>query len=133
MTAPSLTDRVEDIAILTAHFLEKLEAKRGQRVRFSSAVLAQLARRPWPGEVRELSNEIARLFFLSDPGLVREPSMVKGGDPMPASLSLIDVERAAVQRALRVAGGKRALAAKLLGISRAGLYTKLKRLGLESA
>ena len=139
VTAPSLTDRVEDIAILTAHFLEKLEAKRGQRVRFSSAVLAQLARRPWPGEVRELSNEIARLFFLSeggevtDPGLVREPSMVKGGDPMPASLSLIDVERAAVQRALRVAGGKRALAAKLLGISRAGLYTKLKRLGLESA
>ncbi len=137
IVAPSLAQRIEDIPLLVEHFLHRLAARHGRRVRFGRAVLSALARRPWPGEVRELSNEVARLFFLAkgerveDASLVRTASPGLGSDPMPASLALEDVERAAIQRALRAAGGKRSLAAELLGISRAGLYTKLRRLEIE--
>jgi len=107
--------------------------------------VAALVRRGWPGQVRELSNEVARLYFLSDDtladeGLVREPAV--GALPEePAAeaagandpLKLDDVERAAIVRALAAAGGRKDRAARLLGISRAGLYAKLKRFGLDGA
>jgi transcriptional regulator with GAF, ATPase, and Fis domain len=137
IAVPSLADRPADIPLLAKHFLESLNEAHGRPMTFGPPVMAALARRPWPGEVRELSNEVARLFFLADgdrvddPGRIRAPVSIAGGDPMPSSLALIDVERAAVVRALEAAGGKRARAAELLGISRAGLYTKLKRLGLD--
>ena len=51
---------------------------------------------------------------------------------MPPSFELDAVERAAILRGLRAADGSRTAAAKLLGISRAGLYTKLRRLGLDA-
>ncbi len=142
---PSLVERLDDLPLLVAHFLALLNGKHRTARTLREPVLRALARRAWPGQVRELANEVSRLYFLSgdvidDPSLVREPADAGrgvgdgGSDAMPAStsasLKLEDAERVAVQRALTAAGGRKDQAARLLGISRAGLYAKLARLGL---
>ncbi len=134
---PSLADRLEDVPLLVRHFVERLNAEHETTKTVDDAVLAAFMRRSWPGNVRELSNEIARVYFLSgarldDPSLVRPMAPVDGDrESMPESLRLEDVERAAIERALKATEGRKDRAATLLGISRAGLYTKLRRLGLS--
>ncbi len=132
---PPLSDRIEDVPLLARHFLDRLNAKHGTAKTLAEDVLVALVRRPWPGNVRELANEVARLYFLSsdvidEVGIVRRPAS-SGAQPelRAASLKLEDVERAAIERALEATGGRKDQAARVLGISRAGLYAKLKRLG----
>jgi DNA-binding NtrC family response regulator len=88
--------------------------------------------------VRELRNEVTRLWHLSgpaldDPSLVRAPARTAREEDgaETESLLLVDAERRAVERALAASEGRKDQAARLLGISRSGLYTKLARLGLE--
>ena len=134
---PSLAARTEDIPLLVLHFLAGLNERYELSKTIHESVVMALVQRPWPGEVRELSNEVARLFFLCEEvldrvELVRSPpaeGVVQ--QPMPASHKLEDLERAAIRRALETAGQRRDKAAKLLGISRAGLYSKMRRLGLS--
>jgi DNA-binding NtrC family response regulator len=142
---PPLAQRLTDVPLLAQHFLERLNEKYGTRKAVSAGVVAALVRRRWPGQVRELSNEVARLYFLSDDSLadeslVREPAPGAAlEEPGPEAAGLVEplkldeVERAAIVRALTAAGGRKDRAARLLGISRAGLYAKLKRFGLDGA
>lgn len=141
---PSLDQRLDDIPLLVQHFLEQLQKQQGADKPLSPEILAALVARPWPGQVRELANEVRRLYFLSDEviddvQLVREAAPAhpsnsgEGAESMPESLALEDVERAAIERALRAAGQSKQKAARLLGISRAGLYAKIRRLGLGDA
>jgi transcriptional regulator with GAF, ATPase, and Fis domain/tetratricopeptide (TPR) repeat protein len=134
---PALADRIEDIPLLAQHFLDLLNEKHGTSKRFEGDVLAALVGRAWPGQVRELSNEVARLYFLSEES-ISDAEMVRvvaeessASDPMPSSLRLEDVERAAILRALSASGQRKDKAAKMLGISRAGLYAKMKRLDVN--
>jgi transcriptional regulator with GAF, ATPase, and Fis domain/tetratricopeptide (TPR) repeat protein len=136
---PALADRIEDIPLLAQHFLDSLNEKHGTAKTLDDTVLAALVGRAWPGQVRELSNEVARLYFLSDE-ILADADMVRvaaedttTADPMPASLKLEDVEHAAILRALAAAGQRKDKAAKMLGISRAGLYAKMKRLGVQGS
>lgn len=134
---PSLQDRTEDLPLLIRHCTEQLNQKHGTRKTVSDGVVAALVRRPWPGELRELVNEITRLYFVSEDSIdrtdwVRTPGRsARTTDTMPASYRLEDVERAAVARALEASGNNKGKTARLLGVSRAGLYKKLKRLGLD--
>ena len=136
---PPLAERLDDVPLLVRHFVGLLDEKQGAVKAVGDAVLAAFMRRAWPGNVRELANEVARVYVLSgaaldDPGLVRPPSSVRrpgAGEAMPESLRLEDAERAALQRALKASGGRKDRAAELLGISRAGLYAKLKRLDID--
>jgi len=141
---PSLDQRLDDIPLLVQHFLGLLQEQQGAAKPLSPEVLAALVARPWPGQVRELANEVRRLYFLSDKviddvQLVREaapalPSSSRdSAESMPESLALEDVERAAIERALRAAGQSKQKAALMLGVSRAGLYAKIRRLGLGDA
>ena len=134
LVVPSLRERVEDIPLLVAHFLERLSVEQGRAVVISDRVLARLMEREWVGEVRELSNEVTRLAYLcqgriDDPDLVRAPESTAAQRPSSAS-TLEASEREAIRRALDACGGNKAEAARFLGISRSGLYTKLSRLGL---
>ena len=133
---PGLEERLGDIPLLVANALDGLNAKHGTRKSVADPVMTAFVRRAWPGQVRELLNEVSRLYFLCDDvldrvDLVRDPPADLGGESaeaMPRSLRLDDLERAAIDRALRAADGKKEQAARLLGISRAGLYAKLRRL-----
>ena len=134
---PPLAERLEDIEPLVEHFLELLRHETGQAKELARPVLLALQQRPWPGQVRELRNEVTRLWHMSgaaidDPSLIRSAAMTSDGPgpSEPASFLLVDAERQAVERALNASEGRKDQAARLLGISRSGLYTKLARLGL---
>ena len=136
IVVPSLAERIEDIPEIVRSCLDGLNECHGTAKTIAPAVVAALVQRPWNGELRELTNEVSRLYFLAprdieDAALVRLPQTSSDAtDPMPASYRLEDVERAAIVRALEAAGQNKERAARLLGISRAGLYKKLERLGL---
>jgi Nif-specific regulatory protein len=136
---PTLDERAEDVPALVEHWL-RLDAEPGKTPRrIAPAVVARLARRRWPGNVRELFNEVARLSVVSerdeidDPALVREAESLARDGEAPAEsgvLTLEELERRAILRAIEVAGGDKRRAAEMLGISRAKVYQRLKDWGL---
>jgi two-component system, NtrC family, response regulator HydG len=141
LVVPSLRQRREDIPFLADHFVRKyckqnlLEPKR-----ISAKALQHLTEAPWLGNVRELENVIERAILLS-PGpevsLQALFSQLGTEEPPPALLPQAsraaqeDVEREKIREGLQKAKGVRSRAAKLLGISRATLYNKIKRYRLD--
>jgi two-component system response regulator AtoC len=136
---PPLRERRSDIPMLVHHFLNRYAPD--SHLQVTPAAMKCLLQYEWPGNVRELENCIARAVTLGDhqvmdvkdlpPALRSEPS---GGEMSAsadaASLSttaLAEMERMTILRVFEQAHGDKALAGKMLGISRATLYRKLKR------
>ncbi len=147
---PSLRERRSDIPMLLQWFLDH---KRGDAaVQISSAAMRYLMQYDWPGNVRELENCIERAVALGDGGILDvgdlPPSVLAASSsldnspfpsssPSSSSLSttdLEDIERATIERVFEQVKGDKVLAGKMLGISRATLYRKLKRynIGMQS-
>jgi DNA-binding NtrC family response regulator len=137
---PPLRDRRSDIPILANWFLERLAPERG--VQISSAAMKALIAYDWPGNVRELENCIERAMALGDQRSIEIadlPATIAGVTlqmpPEPADAldftastnDLEDLERATIERVFAQVNGDKARAGKMLGISRATLYRKLKR------
>ena len=136
---PALRDRRSDIPMLVHHFLDRYAP--GANLQVTSAAMKSLLHYDWPGNVRELENCIARAVTLGDhkiidvndlPPAIRteQPSAAPMSAQDAASLSttaLADMERMTILRVFEQANGDKALAGKMLGISRATLYRKLKR------
>jgi len=136
---PPLRERRADIPMLVHHFLNRYMPNVPLQV--TPAAMKSLLQYDWPGNVRELENCIARAITLGDgkvidlrdlpPTLRTEPSV--GSELAPqssASLSttaLAEMEKMTILRVFEQAHGDKALAGKMLGISRATLYRKLKR------
>jgi len=154
---PPLRERPEEIAPLAAHFCATLGAANGKpNVRLDAEAIAVLRGEPWPGNVRQLQNFIERLIVLCDGEalgaadvrreLVRA-STAFGTPPSPPSQPISDrgepvsagkledrrreVEKETLRAALDRANGNRALAARILGISRRSLYYKLAEYGVR--
>ncbi len=119
---PPLRERRADIPLLAAHFLHRYAARyRKAAMEFTPDAMEVLLRHSWPGNVRELDHAIERGL---DGG---------GGGGAAAALdqmSLEDVERVLIQKALTRAAGNVSEAANALGLSRSALYRRLKRHGL---
>ncbi|MBI3725683.1 sigma-54-dependent Fis family transcriptional regulator [bacterium] len=144
IVVPPLRERDEDVGVLVSELLERHGAGRFPAI--TRPALERLERYPWPGNVRELENEVRRLLVVAvDP--IDEASLsprIRKGDASPSrdlskgiyerlrGRSLEEIERAAIQAALRASEGNRTGAARLLKVSRRTLYDKLKRLGLDS-
>ena len=137
---PPLRERRSDIPILANWFLERLAPGRNASV--SSAAMKALLAYDWPGNVRELENCLERAVALGDQQLIDlgdlPPSIARAEAPEKATrfemsassdptTDLEDIERATIQRVFVQVNGDKALAGKMLGISRATLYRKLKR------
>lgn len=138
---PPLRERRSDIPILANWFLERLAP--GRNVSVSGAAMKALLAYDWPGNVRELENCLERAVALGDQKLIDlsdlPPSIASAEAPEkssrfnlsassdPAATDLEDIERATIQRVFVQVNGDKALAGKMLGISRATLYRKLKR------
>jgi DNA-binding NtrC family response regulator len=135
LPVPPLRDRKEDIPILVEYFLRRFQLP-GQPPRsFSPEALGLLMHYTWPGNVRELANTIERLVLLC-PGTIIQPddlpSNIRPSVDLPVQerdvpLSLAEVERLSIIRALRYTGGKKAPAARLLGIDVKTLTHKIQR------
>ena len=146
ITVPALRDRVEDLPALARHFLDVFAREfRRQSVTLDATAHDALARHAWPGNVRELRNAMARLVALHEGGRVDAEAVhgvLTSGGPAPAPVddgaavphlhaALEATERNLIERALRVHAGNKAAAARALGIDRANLHRKMKRLGLD--
>ncbi len=134
---PPLRERCEDIVLLTRHFIEKL-SKRGAAKELSDKAVAVLCSYKWPGNVRELSNIIQCAMALSvtdaivpaDLSGLSMSSASASDETVSESASLADYEREAIRNALDQTSGNRRSAAKLLCISEATLYRRLKQYDL---
>jgi two-component system response regulator AtoC len=131
---PPLRDRGEDIPLLAEHFLGKFGEENQKEVEgFSPEVMDFLLRYPWPGNVRELENTIERAVILAKGPRVELGDLVQKNSPLvkraSPGQSLSDVEREHILNVLKDSGGNLAKAARVLGISRATLYKKVKDYG----
>lgn len=142
---PPLRERLEDIPRLAQHFLKSAsERHRRGALELSSGAMKALRDYAWPGNIRELQNEMERLVILAGDESTAEsehlsskislrPKMMAG---MPAAANLKDavgaLERAMIEEALKAAGGNKSEASKKLGISRSNLIAKVKEFGLEA-
>ncbi len=142
---PPLRDRREDVLALAHHFLARHGAREGRPgCRLSREAEELLLAHSWPGNVRELENEILRALALSEPfetipaerlserlGQLLEPLTSVVCDSEPLRDSLARFEAWCLRRALDRNAGKRAETARNLGLTREGLYKKLKRHGIQ--
>ena len=138
MRLPPLRERREDIPPLAAHFLLRYSGRyRKSAAAFAPDAMEALLRHPWPGNVRELDHTIERSVLLAEGDQIRgrDLGLAAGGGGGDGAttlerLSLEEVERVLIQKALARAGGNVSEAAKALGLSRSALYRRLQRHGL---
>jgi DNA-binding NtrC family response regulator len=134
---PSLREHRTDIPQLVHCFLDRYAPD--ENIQVTPAAMKSFLQYDWPGNVRELENCIARAVALGDhriidvadlPPAVAVEQESNGGGLDAAGLSttaLADLERMTILRVFEQAGGDKALAGRMLGISRATLYRKLKQ------
>ena len=134
---PSLREHRSDIPQLVHYFLDRYAP--GESIQIMPAAMKCFTQYDWPGNVRELENCIARAVALGDKHVIDIEDLppVIGGEEGSALINaegtalsttaLADLERITIQRVFEQAEGDKALAGKMLGISRATLYRKLKR------
>ncbi|KRT70072.1 MAG: response regulator in two-component reguatory system, sidependent transcriptional regulator [candidate division NC10 bacterium CSP1-5] len=134
LEVPPLRDRREDILRLVEHFLSQFRLPGQQAKALSPDALQLLVGYAWPGNVRELANTIERIVLLAAGTLIGPedlPPNVRPGTELPrrerdVPPSLAEVERLSVLRALKYTGGKKAPAARLLGIDVKTLTHKIR-------
>jgi DNA-binding NtrC family response regulator len=132
---PPLRERRADIPLLAAHFLRRYAARyRKAAIEFTPDAMELLLRHSWPGNVRELDHAVERAMLMAEGGRVQGRDFgLDGGRDHAAALdqmSLEDVERVLIQKALTRAAGNVSEAANALGLSRSALYRRIKRHGL---
>jgi len=142
---PPLRERPHDIRLLAAHFLRSYAARYGKpEPELTGECLDTLSAYSFPGNVRELESEMARLVAMTAPGGTVTPAALNdrirggngGGTAAPAAarlapMPLEEMEKRLIQSVLEHTEGNRTRAAEVLGISREGLRTKMQRLGLS--
>ncbi|MDJ0837259.1 MAG: sigma 54-interacting transcriptional regulator [Acidobacteriota bacterium] len=149
---PPLRERENDVLLLATHFIERFSKKFHKHVDgMSPEVVRLFLRYSWPGNVRELQNAIERSVLLCAtrrlevmdlPDCLIQKELEPRQTPQPAEPKLESIEnpppdepydeKAAVEAAMRRAGGMKQEAAVILGISRATLWRKIKQYGLRS-
>jgi hydrogenase-4 transcriptional activator len=153
---PPLRERREEIPALLQHYLQKHgdEQKKG-RVTLSDETLEYLLLYSWPGNIRQLANEVRRIIALAEADGIVTPALLspeilasrrtvpsadapaepeirlKLDQPLPAAVE--ELEKTLVNHALEQSHGRVEEAARLLGISRKGLFLKRRRWRLRQA
>jgi Nif-specific regulatory protein len=142
---PALREIREDIPMLANHFLRECARDSGKQVELSPAVLRRMVEADWPGNVRQLQNEIKRLVACARRRVIGEEDLAEGLPDMrhlesrpvlgrAASLrkAVEDLERSMIADTLRGTGNNQQKAARQLGLSRQGLINKIKRYRLRT-
>ncbi len=145
---PPLREVREDVPVLANHFLQKHCAAMATELKnFTPAALDRLTQYDWPGNARQLENEVKRLVASVRAKTITEEQLILQSLPrQPGSPTLFQeirgqsldqglkaIERRIIEETLLQAGGNRLHAAELLGLSRQGLFKKIHRLGITPA
>jgi DNA-binding NtrC family response regulator len=146
LTLPPLRDRGTDLDLLAMHFLATYAREHGRPVRaVAEEVITALKRHPWPGNVRQLRNAVERAVVMSEgevllpqhlpPEILVPPETPStNGHHAPAEAPLVtleEMERQMIRRALRESGNNVTLAAERLGIHRNTLRRKIGEYGID--
>lgn len=131
---PPLRQRVEDIPMLVAHFVQKYAERMPKRIsKISKDAMDTLMRYPWPGNIRELQNFIERAVILTRNEILQIPALPHSVPIRAEPVTLAEVERDHILKALEeskwVMGGKSGAAARL-GLKRTTLIDKMRKCGL---
>ena len=138
---PPLRERREDLPLLAQHFLRKYAEESGKAILgYAPGTLELLSAYGWPGNVRELQHVVERAVALSSSGMILAddlPTEIRAETLAPPELpktrmTLDELKRWYVNRALEETGGNKVRAAELLGIDRRTLYRILERDDAES-
>ncbi len=141
---PPLREHPEDIPELAGFFLAKVSAECRRNFRLTPAAMRKLQAYGWPGNVRQLRAVIESTAVMSENDLLDADAVPLTGmtelaaavpsSPavdLPPSLDMDEIETWAIRRALLQTGGNVSHAAKLLGMSRDTLHTKIKKKGID--
>ena len=136
---PSLRDRMEDIPLLSNHFLKHYSEKYSKNVmKISDGAMTRMNKHPWPGNIRELQHAIERAIILSNSSVLQpedftfNTSSGKETD-QPLNLdqfNLDEVEKLLIRKVLKKYNGNITQAASELGLTRSSLYRRLEKHGL---
>lgn len=144
---PPLREMKEDIPLLANHFLaEYCQEMKKKPMKLSPGVLQRLVNSPWPGNVRQLSNEIKRFVACAHGRVITEADLLIGtycgsGGEHPEQTggrytlqdAVAALEKRLIEEALEATHHNQLQAAKAIGLSRQGLINKMKRYGIRSA
>lgn len=132
---PPLRDRGSDIALLASHFLNIYSQKyRKAKIELSNEALQYLNRYIWPGNVRELQHAIERAVIMSEGARLEADDFLLDDKKVlvPSStLNLDEMEKAAIEKAIKKNHGNISKAAKELGLGRTTIYRKLDKYGIK--
>jgi DNA-binding NtrC family response regulator len=148
MHVPPLRERREEIPHLSTFFLREACERLGKPgVRLSADTLDLFDTFPWPGNVRQLRNEVQRAVAMAPPAGLVTPELLSAAfgtrglrvdtnspsrHRQPTLAAAVEkIEREMIQAALQRASGNISESARLLGLTRRGLYLKMERLGVE--
>lgn len=133
---PPLRERGNDIILLADHFLDRYTRKYKKEIHgLTREAKNKLLKYAWPGNVRELQHTIERAVILGDGSMLKPENFLfhttsKQKKEEEVVLNLEQLERQAIEKALRISNGNISRAAEYLGITRYALYRKLEKLGL---
>ncbi len=140
ITVPPLRERREDIPLLVDSFLKEAQEKDNVARTLDQDMMAALVHYEWPGNIRQLRNEIFKLCtlcpsvlstkYLSEEILSKKNSPLMNSKVRDLNDLLRDVEKQEILKALQVTGNNKSYAAKLLGISRFTLQRKMDKWGM---
>jgi DNA-binding NtrC family response regulator len=144
IAVPPLRDRRSDIPYLAAAFIKEFAARFNKPMSgLTAGAEGLLLQAPWPGNVRELRNTLERACMLSEGRILGERDLrhalggetsllANAGHPQRFGVTAAtELPRERIEQALQVAGGNKAAAARVLGISRRALYRRLDGLGIR--
>ncbi len=133
---PPLRERGNDIILLADHFLDRYTRKYKKKIHgLTREAKNKLLKYAWPGNVRELQHTIERAVILGDGSMLKPENFLfhttsEQKKEEEVVLNLEQLERQAIEKALRISNGNISRAAEYLGITRFALYRKLEKLGL---
>ncbi|MEM8961559.1 MAG: sigma-54 dependent transcriptional regulator [Acidobacteriota bacterium] len=142
---PPLRDRPGDIPLLARHFLDRCGQLYGRDgLELETSAIAWLTAQSWPGNIRQLKQAIERAVLVSGEtrlgaeafsiGEGATPTTHRGDSlPSPGGMTLDEIERAMIEKCLREYAGNISQTARALGLSRAALYRRFARHGLDPA
>lgn len=132
---PPLRERRDDILPLAASFLKRYAAQAGRALTgFTVAATEQLRKYDWPGNVRQLQNQVQRAVLMTEGSAVdlQDFSITAVAEQEETDFTLLEgMERNAIIQLLKETGGNKLETAKRLGIGRQTLYNKIKAYGIE--
>ncbi|MBO3697436.1 sigma-54 dependent transcriptional regulator [Roseivirga sp. E12] len=130
---PALRERLEDIPLLADHFLARFKSKYGKKGLFiPDNIFKRLMKYDWPGNIRELQHTLERAVIMSDGKQLQVGDLAIGNtnqadSPQLASLNLEELEKWAIESAVKKHQGNISNAAAELGLSRGAMYRRMEK------